>query len=152
MSRTIVGQRGYTYAVSTTLIVWECPSEGCGIVYGIPKEFADSLHANGGSYYCPNGHRLSWRETDADRLRKKLNAAERRAESSEQAARYQREQRLRIERSNIALRGHLTRMRRRIAAGVCPVPGCKRTGFTQTVRHIRAKHPEWCAEHEEALS
>ena len=55
------------------------------------------------------------------------------------------------ERSARAYRGHLTRMRNRIAAGVCPVPGCRRTGLTQTLRHIASQHPEWLAEHEHAL-
>jgi hypothetical protein len=144
---SIVGQRGYTYPIKTTLVVWECPTQGCGIVYGIPEEFADSLRANGGSYYCPNGHQLSWNETDADRERKKREAAERRAANYEQQADFERERAARARRSNIALRGHLTRIRNRIAAGVCPVPGCRRSGFAQVMRHLASKHPDWLAEH-----
>jgi hypothetical protein len=144
---TMVGQRGYTYPVQTKLCVYECPVQGCGIVYGIPKEFRDSLYKNGGSYYCPNGHILSWHETDADRERKQRQAAEQRAKQAEAAAARQRRRADAERRSAIALRGHLTRMRNRIANGVCPVPGCHRSGFVQVMRHLSSKHSDWLAEH-----
>lgn len=150
MSKTktnIVGERGYEYPVQTKLVVAECPSQGCGIVYAIPKEFRDSLYAKGGGYYCPNGHFLSWNETDVDRERKKREAAERRAENYEAQADYERHRAESERRTAIALRGHLTRIRNRIAAGVCPVPGCRRSGFAQVMRHLASKHPDWLAEH-----
>lgn len=144
---TIVGERGYTYPVKVNLAVFECPSPNCGVVYGIPVEFRDSLYANGGSYYCPNGHKLSWSEDEAQRQRKRAERAERAAKNAEEAARYQRQRAEREERSARAYRGHLTRMRNRVAAGVCPVPGCKRTGLVQTMKHLASKHPDWLADH-----
>lgn len=141
----IAVNREYTYPITVKLVVWECPS--CGIVYGIPRHFVDELRSNGGHYYCPNGHHLSWDETDADRERKKREAAERRAEQAEQAARYQRERAEREERSARAFKGHLTRIRKRISEGVCPVPGCRRSGFVKVRAHIASKHPGWLAEH-----
>jgi uncharacterized Zn finger protein (UPF0148 family) len=142
-------QRRYDYPVTIDLRVWECPA--CGIVYGIPVDFADSLRKKGGSYYCPNGHGLSWHETEEDRQRKRATAAERRATQAEDTARAQRHRAETAERSAIAYRGHLTRIKNRIVAGVCPVPGCKRTGLVQTMRHISAKHPAWHAEHAHEL-
>jgi hypothetical protein len=144
---TIAAIRGTTYGVVTDLIVWECPALGCGIVYGIPKHFADALRRKGGHYWCPNGHQLSWDETDLDREKKRREAAERRAKNYEQQADWERDRAERERRTAIALRGHLTRIRNRIAAGVCPVPGCRRSGFTQIMRHLASKHPDWLAEH-----
>lgn len=38
-------------------------------------------------------------------------------------------------------------IKNRIAKGVCPVPGCRRSGFTKVMAHIASKHPDWAAEH-----
>ena len=139
--------RNVTYDVVTSLVVWECPS--CGIVYGIPRQFADQIKAQGSHYYCPNGHRLSWRQSDADRERKRAERAEREASAARDTARRWRDNADRERRSAIAYKGHLTRIRNRIASGVCPVPGCKRSGFTQILRHITTQHPEWLHDHPE---
>lgn len=143
-------ERLHEYPYKVSLIIWECPT--CGIVYGIPREFANEVRASGSHYYCPNGHHLSWTESDADREKKRADAAERRAANFEAQADYERERAAGERRTAAALRGHLTRMRNRIAAGVCPVPGCKRTGLTQTLNHIGKKHPEWLREHVHELT
>ena len=44
-------------------------------------------------------------------------------------------------RSAAAYRGHLTRMRNRVARGVCPVAGCKRS-FPELHAHVVTCHPE----------
>lgn len=146
----IVVNRNHTYGVDVRLNVWACPE--CGIVYGIPEDFADALRRSGGRYYCPNGHSLSWHETDADRERKRAELAERRLSSERDTTRRLRENVERERRSAIAYKGHLTRVRKRIVAGVCPVPGCKRSGFTQVMRHITTAHPDWLHEHPEIAS
>lgn len=140
-------ERNATYGEVVTLVVWECPS--CGIVYGIPKSFADACRSSGQRYWCPNGHHLGWNETDADRERKRAEQAERRASSAEDTARRWRENAGQERRSAIAYKGHLTRLRTRIANGVCPVPGCKRSGFSQVMRHIASAHPDWLHDHPE---
>ena len=35
----------------------------CGIVFCMPKGLADARHRDGGAFYCPNGHSLSWKPT-----------------------------------------------------------------------------------------
>ena len=44
------------------------------------------------------------------------------------------------ERSHSATRGHVTRQKKRAAAGVCPC--CNRT-FKQLARHMERKHPNY---------
>lgn len=146
MSETIQrAEAGYTYATRANLVVEDCAT--CGILHAIPAEFRQRRLDDGASWYCPNGHRMHFAKSNVDREREARERAERRAEQAEQAARYQREQAARERRTSAALRGHLTRMRNRIANGVCPVPGCKRSGFTNVMRHVAAKHPDWHAEH-----
>lgn len=53
-------------------------------------------------------------------------------------------------RSNAALRGHLTRWRKRVANGVCPVAGCHRH-FPNVQAHVATQHVDWLAEHPEVF-
>lgn len=146
-----------TIVYSTTLSQLTCGV--CGIPFAMPKNHLSMLQREGEWFWCPNGHKIHYFETEVDRLQRALaaqegqTAAERAAkESAKRSAEYQRERAARLERSRSALKGHITRMRNRIAAGVCPVPGCKRTGLTQTLRHIATKHPEWMHEHAQELA
>jgi hypothetical protein len=136
-----------TYGIQVDLVVWECPT--CGIVYGIPVKFANACKRTGASYYCPTGHKLSWYETDADRERKKREKAERELSAANDTAERWKRNARRSDMSARAYKGHLTRIRKRIVNGVCPVPDCKRSGFTQVMRHIKSQHPDWLHDHPE---
>lgn len=146
---TLTAIRNQRYETWVTLVVWECPT--CGIVYGIPDSFAKALREVGGSYWCPNGHVLRWTETAADRERKRAEAAERSLRAERDTSQRWKDNANRERRSAIAYKGHLTRMRNRVANGVCPVPGCKRSGFKQVMSHIATQHPDWLHEHEAEL-
>lgn len=122
--------------VKVELNVWVCPS--CGVLYGIPKAFADRLREKGGGYYCPNGHHLSWTMSEADKLKAKLKDAERDLawyKQGEAAARTRAET---AERSRAAIKGQVTKLRKRVVAGACPY-GCRRH-FTNLERHVATKH------------
>lgn len=142
---TIAVERTKRYAQSVALRVYECPD--CGVAHGLPVSLAVALQKVAGTYCCPNGHRIGWHDTEADKERRRADAAERRATQAEAAAATQRRRADRERLTAIALRGHLTRMRTRIANGVCPVPGCHRSGFSRVRAHLASKHPEWLAEH-----
>lgn len=146
----ITVNRQNTYGITVRLAVWECPA--CGVVYGIPEALADACRADGSKYYCPNGHSLGWQESDAERERKRADVLQRRLDSSQDTANRYREKAEQERRTAIALRGHLTRIRRRIANGVCPVPGCKRSGFKQVMAHIASQHADWLHEHPDVVS
>lgn len=49
-----------------------------------------------------------------------------------------------------ARKGQITKMRNRIANGVCPVPGCKRSGFDNVASHIATVHPNFHAHQDES--
>lgn len=123
----------------------------CGLLWAMPETYVNRRRNDGRLFYCPNGHGQLYRETEEDRQRKRASAERRRADNAENAARIQRERAERERRTAVALRGHLTRMKNRIANGICPVPGCKRSGFTNVMRHVASKHPDWHHDHAEDL-
>jgi hypothetical protein len=53
---------------------------------------------------------------------------------------HERDQRLAAERSAAAVRGHITRLKNRIAKGVCPE--CHQA-FPSLARHMETKHPAY---------
>lgn len=49
------------------------PCSQCGIVYGLPKEFAAARRNDHKTFTCPNGHPQYFpQETDADKLNKQV--------------------------------------------------------------------------------
>ena len=138
-----------TLTFTGTLTITHCGV--CQIPHAIPTEMYDDRLANGGEWHCPNGHKLHFITTRADELERQAAAAKRQltlARASRDAAR---DQAAAAHRSAIAYKGHVTRLRNRIANGVCPVAGCRRH-FDNVQAHITGQHPEWAAEHPEALS
>lgn len=150
MGHVIAVKRNHIYPLTVRLEVMTCPA--CGIVYGIPEDFADALRRNGrpDHYYCPNGHDLGWSESEADRQRRRAEQAERHLRGAQDTADRWRENAERERRSAIALRGHLTRWRKRVANGVCPVAGCHRH-FPNVQAHVASEHPAWMDDHPEVF-
>lgn len=132
----------------TTLEVKTCPT--CGIRYAVPAEFMRIKDRDAGNWYCPNGDSLIFTKPETVRLRAQLDQAQ-------ADARFQRDEKYRAldraaasERTAIALRGHLTRYRKRVANGVCPVAGCHRH-FPNVQAHVETVHGKWLAEHPEVF-
>lgn len=126
---------------SITLKVWDCPS--CGVIYGVTEEFANHRREHGGSYYCPNGHVLSWKETELERVRRELANEQERRNRTVARLNDEIEARQAVERSLSATKGVLTRTRKRVANGVCPC--CHRT-FVALGRHMKSQHPDYVDE------
>ena len=111
------------------LIVTHC---WCGIALAIPENLHRFAKSKPHDVYCPLGHIFVFRDT----YKEKYDAERRRHEAT-------RELLAQEERSHTATRGHLTRTKKRVAAGVCPC--CHRT-FQQLARHMAAKHPHYTKE------
>jgi hypothetical protein len=129
-----------------TLYVTTCAT--CGVIFALEDTYDECRRKDGRGFYCPNGHSLSYKTTETDRLRKELDNTKRRLESAQREANWQGQRALENARSAAAYKGHLTRIRRRIAAGVCPC--CRRT-FSNVERHIQGQHPEFVAKATEAM-
>lgn len=100
------------------LDVSECIT--CGVVYGVSLEFEKARRGDGKTFYCPNGHSMTYGETDLTRAQKKAARLERDLASAQDSIASWRTRLAREEASKAAIKGHLTRARKRIQAGLCP--------------------------------
>lgn len=114
------------------MVVDSCWHEGCGQPFAMSRRFERARVRDGGSFYCPAGHKLYYGEGSAAR-EKRLR------EQAEATAKIERRKRLAAERSKNAVRGHLTRAKRRANSGTCP--HCARS-FKQVKEHIARMHPQ----------
>jgi len=133
-----------------TLVTIECAS--CHLLFAVPELWQEDRRREHDWFSCPNGHRLHFAgESDVERERRLRKNAERQRDNAESARIAARDQAAAAERSAAATRGHLTRLRRKIENGICPVPGCRRS-FQNVRRHITGQHPDWKHEHPEVLA
>jgi hypothetical protein len=122
----------------------------CGVVFGMPKALWKTCRNEKQTFYCPNGHGQSYKQSEADRLKAQLLKAEQAAEAARLTAERERrwrheayDQARHLERRVAAQRGVTTRMKNRVANGVCPC--CNRT-FANLARHMNTKHKGFVAE------
>lgn len=50
----------------------------CGVEFCVPRDFDKKRRQDGKTFHCPNGHSLSYRETELDRVRAQVRRLERR--------------------------------------------------------------------------
>lgn len=120
----------FTVQTAIEFVTIECYK--CGIVFAVDRALQGNWRRDKTEWYCPNGHAQSYTESEADRLRKQLDAAKRDAEWQKQRAES-------ADKRLIAAKGQMTKLKKRVHAGVCP--HCQRT-VSQMARHIATKHPE----------
>jgi len=130
---------------STTLEILNCGS--CGIPFAMPANVHRNHKNDGDFFWCPNGDKISYHESEADKLKKELAQKKRTLESYKANLTHTQDQLEATERSRAALKGVVTRQKKRIKNGVCPVDGCQRH-FENLQAHIEEKHPGYLS-HEE---
>ena len=119
--------------VTNQLVLTSCPV--CSIQFAVPDQWLENRRETGDGFHCPNGHSLSYKG-EIDRLRNALKA--------EQASKAALADQLQAaERSAIAARGQITKLKKRISSGVCP---CCHRSFANLHRHMQGKHPGYAAE------
>lgn len=123
--------------VSQKLIGVTCCN--CGILFGMNEDYRNDRLRDHVSWHCPNGHsqHYSGKSTE-EKLREDLAAEQVRAARARTDADYQCQQKEAARRSLVALRGHATRLKRRVAAGACP---CCHARFKDLAEHMAVKHP-----------
>lgn len=119
----------------------------CGVRFGVPAGFTSNRRKDKNSFYCPNGHSMSYTESEADKMRRerdRLAQEKARVEEERDAAQRgeqrQRELRKAAERSAVAYRGVATRMKKRATKGTCP---CCKTEFAELAAHMKDAHPDF---------
>lgn len=125
-----------TLTYTGTLQICSC---WCGIRLAVPVSLYDEAKRHGKAIHCPIGHTFVYGNT----LEKQLSQAQREAAEAQRRVRATRDLLDHEQRSHAATRGHLTRHKKRAAAGVCPC--CNRT-FQQLARHMAGRHPGYVRE------
>ena len=77
----------------------------CSVEFFISACLMQRLRETGDTFYCPAGHKLVFRPSEAERLKKRLAVAE-------AAVRWHKSTGYALRRSNAALRGVITKMRK----------------------------------------
>ena len=131
-----------TFETVTELTTIHCGC--CGGTYAINERYRQQKSDTGGYWHCPYCEK-SWGygKSQIEQLKEQVAekdrviAAERARHDQTLAAKKE------IEESLIAQRGVTTRIKNRVAKGVCPC--CKRH-FTNLHRHMESQHPEFSKE------
>ena len=122
----------YTLTGTHTVYMQDCVS--CGIAFGVPDEFDDRRRDDGKTFYCPNGHTLSYGNTLAKQLKAEREKTARLTARIDQ----ERAERESAQRRAAAARGQVTKIKRRVGRGVCP---CCNRSFADLAAHMQTKHP-----------
>jgi hypothetical protein len=122
--------------ITVSLTAMDCPN--CSVVFAAPDRFITERRQDGKSFYCPNGHPMSYNERELDKVKARLKDAERDVVWYKEAEKREREQRQSAERSAAAYKGQTTKLRKRAITGTCAF--CHRH-FTNVERHVATKHP-----------
>lgn len=121
-----------------TLIETNCAN--CGIVFAVPRDWLKGRQETGKIFFCPNGHTLCFEETEAMKLRKELAQTTRRLDETQTRLTRAREAHDHQERLTRAAKGQVTKLKNRIAGGVCP---CCNRFFSELASHVRSQHPDF---------
>lgn len=108
----------------------------CHIWFGLEATMHSTVRQSGKTFYCPNGHEIHYGDNENSRLKRQRDAAQARARHLDDQLESEK-------RSKAAVKGHLTRVQKRIANGVCP---CCQRSFANVAQHMDNKHPEFVAE------
>lgn len=126
--------------ITTQLVAMECGQ--CGSVFAMSEAKHRRCKANGESWYCPNGHCRVYTDTENKQLKDQLTREKQFREQAEASQKYWRAEATHADRRAIAQKAAKTRLKNRIANGVCP---CCTRHFTNVQRHIKDMHPEYKA-------
>jgi hypothetical protein len=115
----------------------------CGTPFALPELLLKSARTAGHKIYCPHGHAIVWKETEADKLRRERDRLKqeqaRLIEERDAAQRSENEQWQRANKAEAATK----RLKKRTSAGTCPC--CSRT-FSNMAEHMKHQHPEFVAD------
>ena len=116
----------------------------CGILFAFDSDLMSRRRRDHREFYCPSGHSNYFPgESDLEKLARELRDAKleiKRAEYRAQSAQLERKE---TQQQLSATRGQMTKLKKRIANGVCP---CCHRSFVNMQRHMTTKHPEYTEE------
>jgi len=112
----------------------------CSIMFGVPTRFDKDRQNDHQSFYCPMGHVNIYKaESEAEKMRRERDIYIQRVAQRDDEIKKQRLMREVAERQAAAARGQVTKIKKRVSAGMCP--HCRRT-FSQLATHVKMMHPK----------
>jgi len=132
-------------ALSIRLEYVRCCHEDCGVTVIMTEQEMRDYRRNHKWWYCHRGHRQVFNgESDVEAMRRERDEAIERERRAQKAMEWERVNHQHTKNSLAATKGHVTRQKKRAAAGVCPC--CNRT-FQQLAKHMASKHPGYGGSH-----
>lgn len=120
--------------------VLNCPD--CGTPFGVNQALLNAFRKNHTSFYCPNGHSLSYGETkqekELDALKKRITQLKEDSEFWQGKAEANAAAEKAVKNQLKTARANLTRTRNKLARGMCP--WCSAT-FPNLAEHMSQEHP-----------
>jgi hypothetical protein len=117
--------------------------------FGMKPEFVQQRRDDHKNFYCPQGHDLCFGgRSKAERLAEQLEREKRLRGWSEASLTAVRDQLGATERSLVGHKAAKTRIKNRIAAGVCP---CCNRSFQNVEKHMSGQHPDFAHKKEEGI-
>lgn len=130
------------YRVDVTYSLRSLTCYSCGLLFGVEAGYDDRRRDDKQYFYCPNGHGQAYIKSTTQEALEQAKAeleAARALAGRESRRRYQAEIDSQADRRRAAAyKGWATRIRNRIANGVCP---CCNRSFTNVRRHMTTQHP-----------
>lgn len=112
----------------------------CGVPFGLSLELYNRRCDDGESFWCPNGHSQHFTESNVQRLERILKSERSSKEYWQRESTREAQERIKAERRLSATQGVVTRIKKRVANGVCPC--CKRH-FVNLEKHMHGQHPDY---------
>lgn len=140
--------RGMKIEITTELVTITCCVSTCGILFAVPERWDTARRESHAEFYCPNGHNQAYlSKTQAEKLQAKLKDTERERDWERNRRRAVEQDAMTLANQRRALRGVVTKLKRKAAAGECGF--CHRQ-FADVAEHVVAEHPGVSVEAEDA--
>lgn len=127
-----------TQTFTDSLAVIDCGV--CGVNFGISSTMHNRLKRSGDWFWCPSGHRIHYYESGYYKAQKEVARLKDRVILKDNALQSERRSHAYTEKRRAAEKGAKTRIKNRVAKGVCPC--CNRT-FQNLARHMEGQHPDF---------
>lgn len=119
-----------------------CYYDSCDAIIIMPAGIYNDFRESGDFWYCYRGHRQHFvtGETEEAKLKRQLEAANTLASRVQKEKEWKEVELQHEKNSNRTLKGHITRVKNRVKAGLCP---CCNRSFEDLGRHMKGQHPEY---------
>lgn len=109
----------------------------CSALFAVSRDLHQNWRNHGNTFYCPVcGSPQAYTKTRIQRMQEQLEQKERQLHQERERVEF-------LNRQISAQKGQNTKLKNRIAKGVCPC--CKRS-FKNLERHMKSKHPDYASD------